>query len=282
MPAADDRHDFADNLETRNDRVSSFPVRSPCLLLEAACGGTQRRQSSRCRNTESRYSREALLLVPDDEAKKWMAEAFRVPMERGRLRLRQHVEAELEVPLVHEAVHGPRASLDRQPERRPDVESRNSGPRSRGPSRPAGRRPRPGPGRRPKRSRTASVGWSTRGRAKADSAATTSMLSDTSARRTAGMRVLRPRSASGGSVAPNRTAMLCDNDGRVDEQNGDRLDGAGAPSDRERRSMRRPMTRWMTAGFLLLLASAGWADGPTPAAPPPSVPVSAERFFPSS
>ena len=34
--------------------------------------------------------------------------------------------------------------------------------------------------------------------------------------------------------------------------------------------MRRPMTRWMTAGFLLLLASAGWADGPTPAAPPPA------------
>jgi tetratricopeptide (TPR) repeat protein len=81
------------------------------------------------------------------------------------------------------------------------------------------------------------------------------------------------------SFPPKRTATLCDNDGRVDEQDGDRPDGGRAPSDRERRSMQSSMTRWMTAGLLLLLASAGWADGPTPAAPPPSVPVSAERFF---
>ena len=30
---------------------------------------------------------------------------------------------------------------------------------------------------------------------------------------------------------------------------------------------------------LLLFAVTGWADGPTPAAPPPGVPASAERFF---
>jgi tetratricopeptide (TPR) repeat protein len=33
------------------------------------------------------------------------------------------------------------------------------------------------------------------------------------------------------------------------------------------------------AAGLLLLAAVGWADGPTPAAPPPGVLVSAERFF---
>ncbi len=32
-------------------------------------------------------------------------------------------------------------------------------------------------------------------------------------------------------------------------------------------------------GGLLLFAVTGWADGPTPAAPPPGVPASAERFF---
>jgi tetratricopeptide (TPR) repeat protein len=33
------------------------------------------------------------------------------------------------------------------------------------------------------------------------------------------------------------------------------------------------------AAGLLWAAAIGWADGPTPAAPPPGVPVSAERFF---
>ena len=34
-----------------------------------------------------------------------------------------------------------------------------------------------------------------------------------------------------------------------------------------------------TAAWLLLLATTAWADGPTPAAPPPGVPSSAERHF---
>jgi tetratricopeptide (TPR) repeat protein len=38
------------------------------------------------------------------------------------------------------------------------------------------------------------------------------------------------------------------------------------------------MGRAIAAG-LLLLATAAWADGPTPAAPPPGVPSSAERHF---
>lgn len=41
---------------------------------------------------------------------------------------------------------------------------------------------------------------------------------------------------------------------------------------------REGIERAIGAGFLLF-AVTGWADGPTPAAPPPGVPVSAERFF---
>jgi tetratricopeptide (TPR) repeat protein len=44
--------------------------------------------------------------------------------------------------------------------------------------------------------------------------------------------------------------------------------------------MRRAgIRRAIGAGLLLFFAATAWADGPTPTAPPPGVPASAERYF---
>ena len=59
-----------------------------------------------------------------------------------------------------------------------------------------------------------------------------------------------------------------------------RRDTGWAPARRsgDGRMRRAGIGRAIGAG-LLLFAVTGWADGPTPAAPPPGVPASAERFF---
>jgi len=78
---------------------------------------------------------------------------------------------------------------------------------------------------------------------------------------------------------PGTPPRLCDNDGRIGGQDGDRPNEAGAIRRREMASMHGRVIRSGIAAGLLLLSAAAWADGPTPAAPPPGVPASAERFF---
>ncbi len=74
---------------------------------------------------------------------------------------------------------------------------------------------------------------------------------------------------------------LCDNDGRVAGSERDGLDGrAGATERSEDGIDAQARDRIGRSEADSSSSSAtGWADGPTPAAPPPGVPASAERFF---